>query len=291
MSASQFYTGLVAELYGPLRSEVPDPAPYIRFVERHGEPALELGCGDGDPILALREHGIDVDGVDSSADMLARCRATAAERGIEVTVYEQAIERLDLRRRYRAVYLAGPTFNLLPDDETALAALTRIRMHLAQGGVALVPLFIPDPTPDEQFGVTREHVTDDGRVQRVSAVSETRDDERRLQTTVLRYESTRDGSTEVLERPWQLHWHTQDGFADAREGGRPRGHDHPRPRRRSRRAGRHQLRLLPDELRVDCGRHSPTIAPTFAAGTATRRGLAGGRRERPGGCRSRADCP
>lgn len=213
MSASQFYTGLVAELYGPLRSEVPDPAPYIRFVERHGEPALELGCGDGDPILALREHGIDVDGVDSSADMLARCRTKAAERGIEVTVYEQAIERLDLRRRYRVVYLAGPTFNLLTDDETALAALTRIRMHLAQGGVALVPLFIPDPTPDEQFGVTREHVTDDGRVQRVSAVSETRDDEHRLQTTILRYESTRDGGTEVLERPWQLHWHTQDGFA------------------------------------------------------------------------------
>ena len=53
-----------------------------------------------------------------------------------------------------------------------------------------MPLFIPDPTPDEQFGVTREHVTDDGRVQRVSAVSETRDDEHRLQTTILRYEST-----------------------------------------------------------------------------------------------------
>jgi SAM-dependent methyltransferase len=214
VSASQFYTGLVAELYGPLRSEVPHPDPYIRFVERHGEPALELGCGSGDPILALRERGLDVDGVDSSADMLARCRARAAERELEVTLHEQAMERLELSRRYRVIYLAGPTFNLLVDDETALAALTRIRIHLANDGIALIPLFIPQPTPEDRFGVAREHVTDDGRVYRVSSISETRDDERRLQTTVLRYELTNDDETEVLERPWPLHWHTQQGFSD-----------------------------------------------------------------------------
>jgi SAM-dependent methyltransferase len=212
--ASQFYTGLVAELYGPLRSAVPDPAPYARFVERHGEPGLELGCGSGDPILALRERGLDVDGVDSSADMLAICRARAHAQGLTVDLYEQAMESLDLPRCYRAIYLAGPTFNLLADDETARAALECIRAQLAPDGAALVPLFLPAPTPEEQLGFTRDHVTEDGRVQRVSAVSETRDEDRRLQTTVLRYESTHDGVTEVLERPWQLHWHTQDGFAD-----------------------------------------------------------------------------
>jgi hypothetical protein len=77
-----------------------------------------------------------------------------------------------------------------------------------------VPLFVPPPTPEDQLGVTRDHVTDDGTVQRVSAVSETRDEERRLQTTILRYESTHDGVTEVLDRPWQLHWHTDQGFTD-----------------------------------------------------------------------------
>ncbi|HEX2384830.1 MAG TPA: class I SAM-dependent methyltransferase [Acidimicrobiales bacterium] len=213
MGPSQFYTGLVAELYGPLRSAVPDPEPYARFIDRCGEPALELGCGSGDPIVALRQRGLDVDGVDSSADMLAICRARAQAQGLTVDLYEQAMERLDLPRRYRAIYLAGPTFNLLADDETALTALERIGSHLATGGAALVPLFIPEPTPEEQFGVTREHVTDDGRLQRVSAVSETRDEAQRLQTTVLRYESTKDGVTDVLERPWQLHWHTQEGFA------------------------------------------------------------------------------
>ena len=44
---SQFYTGLVAELYAPLRSAVPDAEPYARFIALSGEPALELGCGVG----------------------------------------------------------------------------------------------------------------------------------------------------------------------------------------------------------------------------------------------------
>jgi hypothetical protein len=39
-------------------------------------------------------------------------------------------------------------------------------------------------------------------------VSEERDEATRLQTTVLRYQR----GDEVLERPWVLHWHTQDGF-------------------------------------------------------------------------------
>lgn len=78
MEPADFYTGIVADLYKPLKSTVRDAMPYIRLIEEYGEPALELGCGDGEPLLDLRRHGLDVEGVDSSADMLARCRRSAA---------------------------------------------------------------------------------------------------------------------------------------------------------------------------------------------------------------------
>jgi hypothetical protein len=54
---AQFYTGIVAELYTPLRSATPDPDIYARFIGVVGEPALELGCGDGDPMIELRRRG------------------------------------------------------------------------------------------------------------------------------------------------------------------------------------------------------------------------------------------
>ena len=210
---SRFYTGLVAQLYSPLRSSAaPDPEPYIRFVRSSGEPALELGCGDGDPLLDLRARGLDVEGLDSSPDMLERCRARAKDRGLSVTLHEAAMESMELPRHFRSIYLAGPTFNLLVDDDTAWRALTRIRAHLEPEGSALVPLFVPPPVLPREIGRPRTHVTADGTTLRFTIVSVQRDDGARLQTTLLRYEVETADGVEQIERPWTLHWHTQEGF-------------------------------------------------------------------------------
>ena len=212
--AAEFYTGLVADLYGPLRSVVQDPEPYARFIALAGEPALELGCGDGDPLLDLRSRGLDVEGVDASADMLERCRARAAAAGIDVVVHHRRMESLDLgTRRYRTIFLAGPTFNLLPDDATVSAALDGIRRHLAPGGAALIPLFVPDAVDPRSSEAPREAVEEDGSVIRFVVTGVRRDDEARRQVTTMRYERVRpDGRVEVLERPWVVHWHTQSSF-------------------------------------------------------------------------------
>lgn len=212
MDPADFYTGIVAELYGPLKSFSPDPEPYAAFVRQTGAPALELGCGDGDPLLELRRRGLQVDGVDSSADMLERLRRRAARLGIPATVFHQRMEALDLPGRYRAVFLAGPTLTLLPDDATALAALRAIRTHLTEDGAALVPLFTPAPTPADRIGRVRTAVAPDGAELRVSVVAEDRDETARTQTALLRYERHHGSDHSVVERPWVLHWYTRGGF-------------------------------------------------------------------------------
>jgi hypothetical protein len=100
------------------------------------------------------------------------------------------------------------------DDATAAQALGRIRDHLDPEGAALVPLFVPAPVPDRHLGVAREHVDDRNRILRFRAISAERDDAARLQTTVLRYEVIDGADVQVVERPWVLHWHNQDGFGE-----------------------------------------------------------------------------
>jgi len=82
-----FYTGLIAELYEPLAGGITDSTRFIEFVRRHGQPALELCCGTGLPLLDLVAAGLDVDGLDSSPDMLALCQQKAQRQGLRVDTY------------------------------------------------------------------------------------------------------------------------------------------------------------------------------------------------------------
>ncbi|MEU0088984.1 hypothetical protein [Kribbella sp. NPDC006257] len=125
------------------------------------------------------------------------------------------MEEMKLERRYRSIYLAGPTFNLLADDETARRALHRIREHLAPDGQALIPLWVPGPTSGEEFGVRREAVDGEGATLVYTPLSETYDEALRTRTTSARYERLGpDGTLEQADRDWVLHWHSQ---ASARE--------------------------------------------------------------------------
>lgn len=211
---ADFYTGIVVDVYGPLRGSTPDWRSCAAFMDAWGGPGLELGCGDGDPLLTLRSEGLDVEGLDSSADMLAKLRDNAEVRGVDVTTHHATIENMDLGRSYRSIFLAGPTFNLIADDATAVRALERIRAHLDPRGAALVPLFIPEPVLDQHIGIAREHVDERGRTLRVTVTATERDELARRQVTMLRYEIVEGESRQSLERPWILHWHTQAGFAE-----------------------------------------------------------------------------
>jgi hypothetical protein len=124
------------------------------------------------------------------------------------------MEALDLPRRFQAIFLAGPTFNLLPDDATAEAALRSIRGHLADGGSALIPLHIPSRTPAGRIGQIRAATADDGAELRFSLVSEERDENTRTQRALLRYERRGPDGNTVVERPWLLHWYTRAGFQE-----------------------------------------------------------------------------
>lgn len=213
VAPADFYTGLVAQLYRYLRSESPDPRPYAAFVRGSGEPALELGCGDGDPLLDLRAQGLDVEGLDASLDMLDQCRVAATARGLEVELHHALFESMDLGRRYRSIYVAGASFNLLVDDATMQCALGRIAAHLEPGGSALIPLFVPGSDAAGVIGQTRECRADDGSTMRLTVSSVDRDVDARLLTTRLHYERLGPETTEMVERSWVLHWVERERFA------------------------------------------------------------------------------
>ncbi len=214
MSPDQFYTGLVSQLYEPLASEKARAEDYLPFIERYGQPVLEPFCGSGSPLLDIASRGYDIDGLDASADMLALLQSRAAERDLNITTYHQLIQNMSLPRRYRSIFIAGASLNLLPDQETVMQALNRLRDHLVPEGRVLIPLEIQT----EKFirlsvGKFKEQQQADGSLIRCGVVDYEFDEQEQRTALTLRYERQQsDGIVESLERDWHLKWWQQAEF-------------------------------------------------------------------------------
>ena len=224
MTPDEYYTGFVAEYYDLLVPE--DEAKSYGFfrsaIEQQGQPALELACGTGRPLLSFAAAGLDVEGLDSSSDMLDRCRAKASDLGLSVALHQQRMESFEIARAFRTVYCVSSSFMLLPDDDGARQALATIHRHLEPGGRLLVALHLPGDFSEmssTEWRVAREAVRpSDGSTVRCSSMLVDVDHEARTYETLLRYELITDGHvTHQEDRSFVLHWYTRERFAELLE--------------------------------------------------------------------------
>lgn len=168
--AAYEYHGLMADAWDLLRGDTSgwkDRPFYLELIRRFGEPALDVGCGTGRLLLDYLAEGIEIDGIDVSPDMLAVCRAKASALGLEPTLYEQAVEDLQLPRRYRTIIVPSSSIQLVIDPATAERAVVRLAAHLEPGGVLVMPFMTLEG--DESW--TTEAVRPDGAVVRRTARS------------------------------------------------------------------------------------------------------------------------
>jgi SAM-dependent methyltransferase len=136
------YRGLMARLWDAFRGDTthwPDQILWRKMARERGGALLDVGCGTGRLLLDLLSHDVDADGVDNSPEMLALCREKAAARGLSPRLYEQAMERLDLPRRYRTILVPSSSFQLLTDPNDAAEALRRFAAHLEPAGLLALP--------------------------------------------------------------------------------------------------------------------------------------------------------
>jgi SAM-dependent methyltransferase len=116
---------------------------------------LEAAVGTGRLLVPLLVAGLDVDGVDSSTEMLAYCRRNCAAAGLDPTLYCGALETMALPMRYRAIVITFGSFMLLCGPGEATAALDRIRHHLLPGGRLFLDVDAPAVQVSARAGTSR----------------------------------------------------------------------------------------------------------------------------------------
>jgi SAM-dependent methyltransferase len=196
------YRGLMAATWDLLRgdtSDWPDRHFYLGLIRRAGEPVLDVGCATGRLLLDFLAQGIDIDGVDLAPEMLDLCRRRARERDLEPALYLQAMESLDLPRRYRTILVPSSSFQLLLSPDAAERAMDRFHAHLLPEGTLVMPFIVLD-TPAAREGETWVHEAvrpEDGAVVRRTSYARYDPGTRHERTRDV-YEVLRDG--EVVER-------------------------------------------------------------------------------------------
>ena len=100
-----------------------------------GQVVLDLGCGAGTDLLIAAQMAGDggrVVGVDMTASMLDRARASADELGLaNVELHESLIEDLAIENESVDVVISNGVIDLVPDKDAVLDEIDRV---LAPGG-------------------------------------------------------------------------------------------------------------------------------------------------------------
>jgi len=145
------YDGWVAQAYDvwlPPDGNYSDRDIYRGIIAEGGGPALELGCGNGRLLIGYAQDGLEVEGVDASADMLAICAGHAREAGVTVPLHHADWLTLALGKQYATVYVPAGSFALLDDVDDARTALVAWRDHLRPGGQLVLSAGEPPPVTD-----------------------------------------------------------------------------------------------------------------------------------------------
>ncbi|MEO0407080.1 MAG: class I SAM-dependent methyltransferase [Cyanobacteria bacterium P01_A01_bin.135] len=169
---------------------------------------LEGMVGTGRLLVPMLEAGLNIEGIDSSPDMLAACKKNCISRGLNPTLYQGEIENLDIPSKFSAIIVTLGSFMLLGNRASALAALAAFARHLDTDGRIFIDLALPIDSFKVE-GVVRQYEPiqcPDSSVIMMQTSSKV-DWIDQVEHTFIRYEKWRDGKLIDTElQHLQLHW-------------------------------------------------------------------------------------
>lgn len=125
----------------PLYAARQDTAFYLEEAKTARGPVLEVGCGTGRILLPIARAGIPITGIDSSKQMLERCRAKL--QGERATLMQRDMRDFDLGATFDLIIAPFRVIQHLTTIDDQLRFLATVARHLAPQGRLIFDVFNP----------------------------------------------------------------------------------------------------------------------------------------------------
>lgn len=180
----------------------------LEFYEKHianVDNILEAGVGTGRLLVPYLEKGINIEGIDSSSDMILKCKDACLLRNLDSVIIEGNVETYNFDKKYEAIIIPTGTFCLFDNIENVLK---NFRKHLSEDGFIMFDIIFPnnfkegshnvyplDVSKSEKIVLTSSHIS----VNWVNQFTE----------ELLKYDLWRDGSLVESElQTFKLYWYS-----------------------------------------------------------------------------------
>ena len=133
---ARLYDALGAQHFGGS-----DLAYWRRLCAWYGSPALELACGSGRLTIPLAQSGVDIEGLDISAPMLALAREKS--RGLHLPWHLGNAADFTVDRKFSFIFLPNNSVAHLLRWLDLVSCLNRVKRHFGRNGRFALDYFNP----------------------------------------------------------------------------------------------------------------------------------------------------
>lgn len=112
-----------------------------KYVPHPKASILELGCGNGQLGILLKQAGYDITGLDLSAEMLSLAKQRQEEAGVSFPLFQVDMRDLSSFGRYDAIISFCDTLCYLQTFDDLMSVFEQAYAHLDEGRVFLFDVF------------------------------------------------------------------------------------------------------------------------------------------------------
>lgn len=123
----------------------------VKRLKVKGKALLDVGCSTGSHLVAFKELGYIVSGLDSSDEMIS-----LAKKKVKADFYKADMLRMNLKKEFDVVTVLSRALLFVDNKKELRALIRRIRSHLKPGGVMVMDVDLHEGNFDIDLSATKQ---------------------------------------------------------------------------------------------------------------------------------------